>query len=190
MHDENVDKMTDGSGKVKSFTLKQLLGFTFDNGANCLEYSGIKIPTLSQALRVCCDFMIVPVIEIKDLSDEGIEKTIKLIKEAELPNGYIIQSFDKDVLLAVADIDKDAKLWLLSSKLDNEAVDFVKETKQVTGIAFDAHNSHNDAQTIADVMEQKIELKAWTVDDADTLTAMYNAGVREFITDCILPVQP
>lgn len=51
MHDDTVDRMTDGTGKVSDFTLNQLKQMKVDAGfAGKNDYNTIRIPTLSEIL--------------------------------------------------------------------------------------------------------------------------------------------
>ena len=46
MHDERVDRTTDGSGLIQSFTLKELKTLDASNGM--AQYKGANIPTLGE----------------------------------------------------------------------------------------------------------------------------------------------
>ena len=49
-HDEDVDRMTDGVGKVEQMTFSQIQSLKIDAGANVGYYPNLRIPTLAQYL--------------------------------------------------------------------------------------------------------------------------------------------
>ncbi len=69
MHDDTVDRMTDGVGKVNEMTFAEIRALTVDAGNNAEAYPGTKVPTLTEYLDVCKEYGMHAVIEIKDNAD-------------------------------------------------------------------------------------------------------------------------
>lgn len=65
IHNDTVDDMTDGTGDVAGFSFEEIRQLNIDNGNGVEDYSGLKIPTLDEALSVCDGSDIIPIIEIK-----------------------------------------------------------------------------------------------------------------------------
>ena len=63
MHDERVDRTTDGSGLIQSFTLKELKALDASNGM--AKYKGAKVPTLGELYDLIRDTRHVVNVEIK-----------------------------------------------------------------------------------------------------------------------------
>lgn len=67
-HDATVDRMTDGTGNIAEMTSTQIEALTIDAGSHIEDYPNLKIPKLSEYLKVCRKYSCVPVIEIKSVS--------------------------------------------------------------------------------------------------------------------------
>ena len=85
MHDETVERTTDGSGKVSDLALAQLR--TLDAGSHFgPEFAGVRIPTLDEVLDLVGDRCTVN-IEIKTLAHDGggeVDRVAQIIAAREL----------------------------------------------------------------------------------------------------------
>jgi glycerophosphoryl diester phosphodiesterase len=186
MHDKKINRMTDGKGLVSSYTLKELFSFNIDNGADFKKYGTLKIPTLSQALAACSNYGISPVIEMKRISIKGVEKLSSFLPEYSFDKAAV-SSFDKKKLEAFGKINKNAELWLLSPELSDEDIEYCEKFTG-TVLSFDTAAA-KDTAVISEIAEKGIEMTCWTVNDAQTLKALYDRGIRRFTTDNILPLK-
>lgn len=106
MHDETVDRTTNGIGKVSELTLTQIQGFTIDYGNNIANYPNLKVPTLIDFLRICRDYDVVPNIEVKFYKSlDDFESLVKLLKDYGYEHKAIISSFDINALKKIKSID-------------------------------------------------------------------------------------
>ena len=101
IHDETVDRVSSGSGKVKEMTLDELRSLDCGNGE--------RIPTLEEVFETLPEDAIVNV-ELKDL--EAVKKTAELIK-ANNPERILVSSFNLDALREYREHDKETKLGIL-----------------------------------------------------------------------------
>ena len=76
MHDDTVDRMTDGEGKVSDFTYEEIGALTVDAGNNIDRYPGTRVPTLTEYLDVCKEYGMHPVIEINGCA--GVDSRARL----------------------------------------------------------------------------------------------------------------
>jgi glycerophosphoryl diester phosphodiesterase len=94
MHDKTVDRTTDGKGKVKEMTLKELkkldAGLWFDK-----KFKGEKIPTLEKVLKKFKGKILFN-IEIKSEGTE--EEIVRLIKKYKLEKDVMVSSFNHQFL--------------------------------------------------------------------------------------------
>ncbi len=67
MHDEDLDRTTDGTGAVTSYSLEELGAFKIDTGSNVEISENLKIPTFDEYLGICMKYGCVAVIEIKTI---------------------------------------------------------------------------------------------------------------------------
>lgn len=93
MHDETLDRTTDGSGRVREYTLEELK--RFDAG------SGERIPTLEEVIELVVKMDGKLLIEIKDV--DAVDDVIRLVEKHNLIKRSKIVSFHLDALLKVPD---------------------------------------------------------------------------------------
>lgn len=67
MHDETVNRTTDGSGKIADMTLSQVQALHLKNGSG--EVTDLTVPTFEQFLEVCKIYGCVAMIEVKGLQN-------------------------------------------------------------------------------------------------------------------------
>ena len=114
IHDESVDRTTDGTGLVRDLTLKQLKALDASNGME--TYRGAKIPTLGEVFDLIRDTLHIVNVEVK--TDEWFypqieEKCLALAKEKGVEDRVIYSSFNHYTLLKLRQLKPDAKLGML-----------------------------------------------------------------------------
>ena len=67
-HDNDVSRMTDGTGKITEMTYAQTQECTIDAGANIEQYPNLKMPTLQEYLSICRRYGCVAFVEIKGIT--------------------------------------------------------------------------------------------------------------------------
>src|SRR5438874_10139270 len=108
IHDETVDRTTNGHGPAASLTFEEL--HRLDAGSQFgLEYAGERIPTLREVLELCTDAGVGVVVEIKSpsLYPGMVEKVVALIGEMRgrgAENIWCI-SFDHAAIRQVRSLD-------------------------------------------------------------------------------------
>ena len=75
-HDGTIDRMTDGTGKIRKLTLEELRAVRIDNGNGLAHCNNTMIPTLGEYLGICKKYGMVAMLEIKDLGKtEAMKRT-------------------------------------------------------------------------------------------------------------------
>ena len=95
IHDEKVDRTTNGTGLVKDYTLAELRGLCADNGME--GFSEARIPTLREVLALVKPSDMMVNIEIKTgiLWYDGIEeKALRLVQDMGMQDRVIWSSFN------------------------------------------------------------------------------------------------
>ena len=118
IHDDTIDRTSNGKGKVSDFTLKELkaLDSGFYKGE---KFKGESIPTFDEVLDLADNFSQKLLIEIKKPSQyPNIENMIvDKLKERQISKSKVIlQSFDFDCVKKLSAMNLDYELGLLISK--------------------------------------------------------------------------
>lgn len=105
IHDETVNRTSNGKGKVDSFTFEELQKFDFGNWFGS-EFKGEKIPSLEEVLSLIKDDSVL-IIELKygDERYPKIEsKIVDLVVRMKKESNVILKSFDRKILNTFEDI--------------------------------------------------------------------------------------
>lgn len=102
IHDEAVDRTTNGKGLVRELTLAEIKNLVIDNDE--------KVPTLEETLDFL-DRKVKILIELKEKSIE--DKVLKIVKDRGLKDNVIIISFHEDVIKRVREMDDEIETGLI-----------------------------------------------------------------------------
>lgn len=166
MHDEKINRTTDGKGLINSYTLKELQQFHMPDGET--------IPTLKNLLALAVHRPVHLNLEFKTnkIHYPKIEQIVlDLVKQYDLMYPVIYSSFNLDSLKIAYQMDPNQQYCLLSDHvIKNPKSLIVKE--HLAGL----HLSHY--QPLANVDE-----RIWTVDDPRTQEKLLADHVAGIITD-------
>ncbi|MCR5484199.1 MAG: hypothetical protein K6F09_01275 [Clostridiales bacterium] len=185
MSDPTLNRMTNGRGRISSKSYKDLLTLTVDNGANIEKFDDIRIPALGTMLNKCIGS--VPVINIRDISKDGIDVLFTVLEKHDLLRNSVVASKDKKKLLYFRSKSTETELWYFVDKITSDAVDFCMENTNIK-LSFNANNLFNTGRLVSKTLEKGVEMNCYVVNDADVLKKYAAAGVTEFITDAIIPM--
>ena len=173
IHDETVDRTTNGSGFVKDMTLRQLRLLRTD--------SGERIPTLEEVLVLLEPTDVTLNIELKtDRFDyDGIEYLTWLaVTEFKLEERVVFSSFNPDTLVRLRDVAREARIAVLTGDGHPNLVGFVE---RVGAEAVHAQPEFMGTRDWMTLREQNRSLRLYTINDPSELPDM--TGVDAIMTD-------
>ncbi|MBA4494286.1 glycerophosphodiester phosphodiesterase [Paenactinomyces guangxiensis] len=182
IHDEKVDRTTDGTGWVKDFTLPQIK--ELDSGNWFAEaYAGERIPTLAETLELIKDTGLRLNIELKNnvFRYPGIEeKVAKEVERFALQKRVIISSFNHYSLRYFKLYRPDWQLGALYAAGLYEPWVYAKHLG-VSAI----HPFYLAAadEVIAGCHTHGIQVRPYTVDDPGEMSRLIAANVDAIITN-------
>jgi glycerophosphoryl diester phosphodiesterase len=176
VHDETVERTTDGRGAVRSMTLEELkrldAGVRFDP-----EFKGERIPTLEEVMALAdrrCELNI-------EIKSAGIElKVCELIVKYGALATAMVSNFDWDALAVVRHFEPRVRVGLLASQWPARMV----------GAAFDlkAESINPRADMVTEDLciaahERSLNVYAWTVDEPAEMRRLIAFGVDGIMTN-------
>lgn len=186
-HDDTVDAMTNGTGRIAEKTLKQLRALTVDSGANIADYPGLRLPTLEEALDTCKANGIRPEIEIKAGSAAALGRLADTLRKRGMLGDAIVISFSHGILKQLYALEPTVEYWFLCNELSDAALALARQTPDFR-VAFNGTDTQNNtALRIWKFRQEGFELAMWTVDAPATLWWYYPLGIRYITTNRIQP---
>ena len=169
MHDETVDRTTNGHGYVRELTLNELR--SLDAGM------GEKIPTLEEILEFT---MGKAKLEIELKVPEATEPTIQLIEELNAENDVILISFIHELLDRVFDLNPNIKTGAL----------FFDVPKDILRIALKVHASsihvyyrNVNSELVREAHKSGLEVAVWNPNRIEEMREMIGLGVDAIGSD-------
>ena len=187
IHDDVVNHMTDGTGDVEDFTLEEILKLEIDNGSHFADYASdtLRVPTLREALDVCEDSDIIPVIEIKKCDVQYLPSLKEVLDEYALSDKAVIISFEKEYMEEYRKLDSDIEMLYLSTVPTKDDIDWCIEND--FGINFNCWLLFKSFGAIRYARKNDVKIAAWTVDNTVFADVMVLVGADYITTNKILP---
>jgi glycerophosphoryl diester phosphodiesterase len=177
IHDETVERTTDGAGEVAELTLAELkrldAGAKFKAGA----IKGERIPTLDEVFDVTsgkCGLNI-------ELKAGGLEHQVAQIVNARNAFGdSIVSSFNWEYLKTIQQIHPRIRIGLLT---DDKPVDLMMNAVAMRAYAINPHSDIVTADLCTAAHQRSLKVFTWTVDQESKMRALIEAGVDGIMTN-------
>ena len=181
IHDLHVDETTDGTGRVKDFTLQAIkkldAGSHFDHA-----FKEEHIPTLEEALLEVSPALLVNV-ELKSVDgrDNGLEKAVlEVITRTNMAARVIISSFNP---LALRRFHRVAPTIPIGFLYAPDSPAYLRLL--MAGLPHQARHPQHDSLDKATVsrLHRKYRINTWTVDNPQRMLVLRDLGVDGIITN-------
>ena len=181
IHDSTVDRTSNGTGEVHSFTFEDIRKLDFGSWKST-AYSGEKIPSFDEFILGCRTLGLHPYIEIKErdyINLELVTTLVNIVHKYDMQDKVTWISFGIDKLQSVVKVDKYARVGFIeefmSTSILDESINRIKTLD--TGyneIFYDLNLELVNTSIISRLKEEKIKLEVWTVDSVNLITSADN----------------
>lgn len=179
VHDDTVDRTTDGFGAVFDMTVDEIRGL--DAGRKfSAEFAGERIPLLIDVLRLVDSTDVLLNVEIK-MSPAGVDvpqTVLDLLYQFGKQKEYLVSSFDLQALLQVQSKDPDVALALIGN-----GPEILRLAQEHSFSWIHVHHKTVDRQLIEDAHNGGICVNVWTVDEPDQLAFWKDMGADKICTN-------
>ena len=182
IHDEIIDRVSDGTGAVRDDTLEELKKFHFSNHME--NYENAAIPTLKEVLDLIKPSNMLLNIELKT----GIywysnleEKTMELVKEAGMEDRVIYSSFNHYSIKKILELDSHAECAFLYSDVILN-VDKYAKNAGVCGLHPAVYHLKM-AEFLKEYQESGLKVRVWTVNKKEDMERFIKADLEAVITN-------
>jgi glycerophosphoryl diester phosphodiesterase len=178
IHDETLDRTSDGVGPVCNRTLAELSELDAGRWFGA-EWAGERIPTLAAVLRAVS----IPInVELKPTGDDGLERrTLAVVEAAGALQRVVFSSFAAESLVRLRALSATAELAVL---WDRTAVAGALRLAEGVGArALHVRTSRSAPESIAAGHAAGLQVRVWTVNTRAVLAPLQVAGVDAVFTD-------
>lgn len=180
MHDETVDRTTNGTGTVNNLTSTYIKSLKIDAGTN-LNGMDLKVPTLDKVLQLFQNSNLYICLELKPQSSFNYDKFCNMIQAYGMENKVIIISFDINMLLQVR--KRLPYIYIMGN------LDLTQSNIDTYGYLYNFIYSFPVSQFNQDLVNKVLNNKQiplpWLVNDCGTLMNMKKGRCKLFTSNCI-----
>lgn len=201
IHDDTVDRTTDGTGKVNDLTLEEIkaldagYGFKDEEGNHVFRGQGVQMATLQEIFERYPDMH--QLIELKDtnrsdLHEQMILDTWKLIQEYHMEDKVMIASFDQKInerfetvsggKVAIGAGEQAVRSFVTKhvpflNGLATSDADALPLPVEAEGFDLTSKNMMNGAR------KRNMSIYYWTINDADEMRELIKKGADGIMTN-------
>ena len=185
IHDETLERTTNGSGRVAQTTLARLRRLDAGARQHC-AFAGEPLPTLEQALGVCRALDLAANIEIKPAhgqeneTGEVVARLAQISARQRPAAALLLSSFSENALRAACKVAAELPRALL---VDDIPPDWRARLQSLDCVALHCAAGHLRPEQAAGVIAAGFPLACYTVNRPEEAARLLTAGVAAIFTD-------
>jgi glycerophosphoryl diester phosphodiesterase len=183
IHDETVDRTTDGTGEVSRFTLAEVqrldAGSWFDP-----IFAGETVPTLDEVL-VEVEGLILLNVEIKsEAVPRGVVgRVASAIRKRGMVDQVVVSSFSPDALAEMHAVAPEIRTAVLYNKDVHEGLDAVEIVTDLGATVFNIKRQRITRKMLRRCRERDIPVGIYTVNQPRRMRRLVKKGIDAIFTD-------
>lgn len=173
-HDERVDRLTNGGGKIEEYNYVDLLQLTLDGNH--------KIPLLQDVLKLIDNKVLLNI----ELKGGGTADRVNFIMNYYIndrgwsPENFIISSFKWDELREMRKLNPNVAIAVLTG---DDPIEAIPVAKELNAEAINPHYKNLTSENSAAIQEAGFKIYTWTVNEPQDILNMKRLGVDGIITN-------
>jgi len=184
IHDETVDRTTDGRGEVSKMSYEELSAFTINRTE--------KIPRYEDVLRLCRELGLWANVEIKPAQGHERrtgEAVARMTRELwrGAPLAPLLSSFSIDALAAARSVAPELARGYLVSKIPPDWLDTMK---RLDCVALHCNHKSLTEKLAAEIHAAGYSVLLWTVNDPADARRLRAMGADSLVTDALDRIGP
>lgn len=178
-HDDDISRCSDGTGNISSMTYQQLLQYDFGSWKSS-AYTGTRIPTAEEFLKLCRALCLHPYLELKNnVTEAHVSALVSLVESCGMKGHVSYISFNSGRLSWVKTYDQEARLGFLpSAAITADSITTALGLRTESNEVFlDGDRLYQNDSAIALAKAESIPVELWTVD-----TVAHILGANAYVT--------
>ncbi|MBV4428284.1 glycerophosphodiester phosphodiesterase [Clostridium tyrobutyricum] len=187
LHDGTLDRTTNSHGPISSKTSKEIDKLVINKGPNISNYPNLKLPRFEDALLECKKYNLIPVFDIKFLSNKtrDLNTMLRIIKKHNYSHKLLIHSFNYKDLEYLRKRDKG--LILMPMVNPNKELYGYRYIKSFKSTELDCNIDYLNKNLIHKAHKDGLKVFCWTIDNPEELKRALNLGVDFIYSDKFNP---
>ncbi|MFD3449505.1 glycerophosphodiester phosphodiesterase [Microbacteriaceae bacterium 4G12] len=189
IHDEMLERTTNGTGWVKDYTYEELRAFNASYKQKD-ELGHCKVPTLDEVCGLLKGTQMELNIELKTeviAYPQLEEKVYEIIRSYQMQDQIVVSSFNHESLQHFRAIAKDVQMAVLTEQPIENVVEYIK--------GLGASGYHPDfsiltKELVQELRENGIAIRPYTVNDPKIAEQLRDWGISAIVTDCPQTMMP
>lgn len=173
-HDEMVDRLTNGPGKIEEYSIYDLKRLTLDGGH--------KIPMLQDVLKLI-DNKVALNIELKGANTSDRVNFIMdyyIEQKNWSPENFIISSFNWEELRTMRKLNDEVAIAVLT---EENPIDAIPIAKELNAVAINPYFKNLNLEVANEIRDAGFKIYTWTVNEPADIDAMKRISVDGIITN-------
>ncbi len=184
IHDDTVDRTTNGTGKVRDLTFEEIRALKIDGGNGLDRYPDEQIPTLEEFLTVCRAYGMRPFVEVKEANPVAeMDDLARVLRESG--DDCVLISFGREHIAALHALLPENETYLLTRFPSADDVRFCKATG-LTGVDL-RYPAPFAEGVLRRAQAAGLRVAAWTVDEPIYVRELRQKGVGLITTNALSP---
>jgi glycerophosphoryl diester phosphodiesterase len=174
LHDDTVDRTTDGTGDVREMTLAQVK--TLDAGAHSFEgrFCGERVPTLQEVLELARGRALL----VAEIKQRAIERpVVDVVRKLGAAGDVMVWSFQPAVVAAMRALAPEIPCGQLWSERDPDPARMCAVALAGNAQAVSPHFSFVTEALVRRCLTRGLTVYTWTVDEPDDIRRVADCGV-------------
>ena len=196
-HEENLEKISNGKGKISNYTYKELLQLDFGSIVD-KKYAGEKILSLQILLQLCKEFDVIIDLDLSRLDNEKYFKDntyayrlLNIIEKYDMFDSiYFSDSPNSQGILKLKEIKNDISVSILNinnkDSFDKIKTQFGGSKELIFNLGEISHENVLNEDNVKHTSSLGKKIKVGTVDDCNCANKIISLGVN-YITTKSLP---
>lgn len=185
LHDNTVDRTSNGSGAISSMTYEEASALDFGSWFS-EEYEGEKIPTFEEFIILCRNLGLHPYIEIKyGATQLQVEKLVDIVARHGMKGKVTYISFEVNLLSYVFNKDKNARLGFICNTFTDSNLQSVKHLNANNNLFIDLNVSNVTEDYVMRCVSNDLPMEVWSVNNASNILNA-DTYISGFTTDYVL----
>ena len=167
LHDESIDRTSNGQGKIQNMSLDEVRSFDFGNW-KASSFEGTRIPTLEEFLSLCAEIGLSPHLELKAGTKNQVFQIIDMVEQFGLSDNVVYISFNLNLLKYVLEKIPDASVGVLARTVDKSVVTKAGSISTSSNHVYIGASDFNEA-AISLCKQAKLPLGIWVVNSKEKI---------------------